>query len=236
MSNKSPPPGETSGEISVIIRALREADQRLEELTAGEVDTVTDREGRSFLLQRAQDQLRDAEAAKQTAILDALPAHIIMLDSQGLIASVNEAWRRLRAGNTLQGPAYGIGGNYIEICDAARGGGAADAHRVAAGIRSVLAGNAKSFSMQYLNELPGVRRWFLLTVTPLAAGPASGAVVMHVDITEQKRGEEALRRFGAAMDATSDAIYLVDRSSMRFFHVNEAACRMRPRRAPAFWR
>jgi diguanylate cyclase (GGDEF)-like protein/PAS domain S-box-containing protein len=226
MSNKSPPPGETSGEISVIIRALREADQRLEELTAGEVDTVTDREGRSFLLQRAQDQLRDAEAAKQTAILDALPAHIIMLDSQGLIASVNEAWRRLRAGNTLQGPAYGIGGNYIEICDAARGGGAADAHRVAAGIRSVLAGNAKSFSMQYLNELPGVRRWFLLTVTPLAAGPASGAVVMHVDITEQKRGEEALRRFGAAMDATSDAIYLVDRSSMRFFHVNEAACRM----------
>ena len=38
--------------------------------------------------------------------------------------------------------------------------------------------------------------------------------------------EEALRRFSSAMDATADAIYLVDRASMRFIHVNDAACRM----------
>ena len=49
---------------------------------------------------------------------------------------------------------------------------------------------------------------------------------MHVDITDQKRGEIALRRFADAMDATADAILLVDRSSMRYIHVNEAACRM----------
>ena len=60
-----PPLAEDSDEISVVIRALREADLRLEQLTAGEVDTVSDRDGRSFLLQRAQLQLRDTEAAKQ---------------------------------------------------------------------------------------------------------------------------------------------------------------------------
>ena len=49
------------------------------------------------------------------------------------------------------------------------------------------------------------------------------------DITERMTAEEDLRRFSAAMDATSDAIYLVDRSSMRFVHVNEAACRMQGR-------
>jgi len=49
------------------------------------------------------------------------------------------------------------------------------------------------------------------------------------DITERVRGEEALRRFSAAMDATTDAIYLVDRTSMRFVHVNEAACSMQGR-------
>jgi diguanylate cyclase (GGDEF)-like protein/PAS domain S-box-containing protein len=44
-----------------------------------------------------------------------------------------------------------------------------------------------------------------------------------------KRGEERSRRFGRAMDAIVDAIYLVDRSSMRFVHVNDAACRMQNR-------
>ena len=46
------------------------------------------------------------------------------------------------------------------------------------------------------------------------------------DITGRKQGEEELRRFAAAMDAMTDAIYLVDRSSMRFIHVNHAACRL----------
>jgi diguanylate cyclase (GGDEF)-like protein/PAS domain S-box-containing protein len=46
------------------------------------------------------------------------------------------------------------------------------------------------------------------------------------DITARKEGEVALRRFRAAMDATSDAIFLTDRTTMRFLDVNDAACRM----------
>jgi diguanylate cyclase (GGDEF)-like protein/PAS domain S-box-containing protein len=225
MTAESPPPGSANDEISVRIRALREADLRLEELTAGEVDTVSDREGRSYLLQRAQDQLRDAEAAKQAAILNALPAHIVLLDMQGFIVSANDTWRRLTGGNVLQGPAYGIGLNYLDTCDTARGKDSADAHRTAAGIRSVLAGETKRFALEYTCDPLPDRRCFLLTVTPLAEHRLSGAIVMHVDITDQKRGEESLQRFAAAMDATADAIYLIDRSSMRFVHVNEAACR-----------
>ena len=49
------------------------------------------------------------------------------------------------------------------------------------------------------------------------------------DITERKRREADLRNFRVAMDASADAIYLVDRASMRFFDVNEAACRMQGR-------
>src|SRR5580692_4298083 len=117
MSLKSPPPGDRdSDEISVVIRALRAADLRLEELTAGEVDTVSDRDGRSFLLQRAQDQLRDAEAAKQAAILNALPAYIAVLDAGGCILSVNEMWGRSTTQNALHGPAYSVGDNYLEKC------------------------------------------------------------------------------------------------------------------------
>jgi PAS domain S-box-containing protein len=101
--------GEAAGEISMLIRALRAADMRLQELTAGEVDSVTDREGHAYLLQPAQDQWRESEAAKHRA------------------------------------------------------------------------------------------------------------------------GAETLLRFAAAMDATSDAIYLVDRPSMCFIYVNQAACRSQAR-------
>jgi len=45
------------------------------------------------------------------------------------------------------------------------------------------------------------------------------------DITRQRRDEEELRRFRAAMDMSLDAISLVDRTTMRFVDVNEAVCR-----------
>jgi diguanylate cyclase (GGDEF)-like protein/PAS domain S-box-containing protein len=227
MSVKSPPPGDSdSGEISVVIRALRAADLRLEELTSGEVDTVSDRDGRSFLLQHAQDQLRAAEASKQAAILNALPAYIAVLDTAGGVLSANEMWERVTASNALHGPDYCVGINYLEKCDKARGPDSIEARRAAAGIRSVLSGARNSFSMQYSCDLPTGRHWFSLTTTPLATTHPRGAVLMHVDITDQKRSEAALRRLAVAMDATADALFLVDRSSMRYIHVNEAACRI----------
>ena len=213
-------------EISALIEILHETGQRLEELTAGEVDTVSDREGRTFLLRPAQEQLRRSEAARQGAILNALPAHIALLDAQGFIVSVNDAWRRFSVANILQGPDYGVGLNYLDACDRAQGDDSLEARPAVAGIRAVLAGELKSFSIEYPCHSTTEQRWFLLTTTPLAGDPPNGAVVMHLDLTERKHGEEALRRFGAAMDATADAIYLTDRHSMRFIHVNDAACQM----------
>ncbi|HYN27936.1 MAG TPA: diguanylate cyclase, partial [Burkholderiales bacterium] len=168
--------------------------QRLEELTAGEVDTVADRDGRTFLLRHAQEQLRHSEAAKQAAILNALPAHIALLDTQGLIISVNETWRRFACADAIQGPGHRIGLNYLEICDSALGEGSSEAHQIAEGIRSVLAGRARSFSIEYPFHSPTEQRWFLMTATPLAGDHPNGAVVMHLNVTEKKRAEVRIRR------------------------------------------
>ena len=183
--------GDANEKVSALIATLHETEQRLEELTAGEVDTVADRDGRTLLLRRAQDQLRHREAAKQAAILNALPAHIALLDTQGLIISVNEAWRRFARANVLQGPGYGIGLNYLDMCSSWRND-TSEAHQVAEGIRSVLAGRAKSFSIEYPCHSPTEQRWFLLTVTPLADDHPNGAVVMYSDITERRRTQVAL--------------------------------------------
>nr|WP_315397943.1 EAL domain-containing protein [uncultured Duganella sp.] len=49
---------------------------------------------------------------------------------------------------------------------------------------------------------------------------------LTLDMTARIRLDEDLRRFRLAMDATADAIFLVDRAGMCFVDVNATACRM----------
>ncbi|MEA3195867.1 MAG: hypothetical protein QOD26_4200 [Betaproteobacteria bacterium] len=191
---------DASEEVAALIETLHKTGQRLEELTAGEVDAVAGRDGRAFLLGRAQEQLRHIESAKQAAILNALPAHIALLDTEGVILSVNDAWRQFGRAKAVQCAGHPIGVNYLDLCSNATGEDAADAHRAAEGIRAVLSGAAKSFSTEYPCHLPAEQRWFLLTATPLGDGHPSGAVVMHLNITEQKKAEGEIRRLNETLE------------------------------------
>src|SRR6202050_2748808 len=127
--------GSTKSQIDALIETLHQTEQRLEELTAGEVDTVANREGRTTLLRLAQIQLRESEAVKQAAILDALPAHIALLDAQGRIVSANRAWRRFSGSNAIQGLGCAVGVNYIEACGGTSGNEQSAAHRIAHWVR-----------------------------------------------------------------------------------------------------
>ncbi|MEY2411080.1 MAG: hypothetical protein QOF48_3750 [Verrucomicrobiota bacterium] len=190
-----------NAEIPALIETLLASEQRLEELTGGEVDTVAGHDGRTFLLRRAQEQLRFSEAASQAAILDALPAHIALVDPQGIIISVNESWRRFAHANVWHGAGHGIGLNYLDVCERANGDFSSEAVQVAAGIRAVLDGREKCFSIEYPCHSPTELRWFLLKVTPLADDRRNGAVVMHINITERKIAEDTLRDSEASLSA-----------------------------------
>ncbi|MEO6017412.1 MAG: PAS domain-containing protein, partial [Polaromonas sp.] len=168
-------------EITLLIERLHATDQRLEELLDGEIDTVTDRAGRTMLLRRAQSELRQSELARQSAILGALPAHIALLDVRGVIVSVNPAWAHFGQANALQDPGSAVGQNYLELCDGAQGRDSAGAHQVASGIRQVLAGALDSFSMEYPCHSPTEQRWFQIVVTPLAGLPPNGVVIQHTN-------------------------------------------------------
>ncbi len=204
--NYSPASNGARDEISELIETLNTTEQRLEELTGGEVDAVSDSQGHTFLLRRAQEQSRHAEAKKQAAILNALPAHIALLNQEGVIVSVNEAWRQFATANRLQGPDYGLGVNYLEVCDRARGAFSAEAREVGVGIRAVLDGTRKSYTIEYPCHSPTEQRWFLLTVTPLAEDRPSGAVVMHLNITERRCADDKIKRLAAIVDSSADAI------------------------------
>jgi two-component system, cell cycle sensor histidine kinase and response regulator CckA len=231
ISKITSPPLDVNEEISTLIETLLATEQQLEQLTEGEVDTVADHDGRTFLLRRAQEQLRHSEAGKQAGILNALPAHIALLDTQGTIVSVNEAWRRFAVANVLPAPGHGVGLNYLAICDGARGDYSFEAHQVGAGIRAVLDGERKSFSIEYPCHSPTEQRWFLLTVTPLSEDHSNGAVVMHVNVSERKLAAAALealslkterreRMLTTILASLHDFAYIYDRAG-RFLFANQ---------------
>ncbi|MEO7756914.1 MAG: PAS domain S-box protein, partial [Dokdonella sp.] len=183
---------ETSEEIATLIETLHRTGQRLENLTSGQVDAVADRAGKPFLLQHAQERFLRIEADKQASILNALPTNVALLDTQGLILFVNEAWQQFGDHNGLHSPGHAVGVNYLEICDQASGPDSFEARRVASGIRSVLKAETKSFAIEYPCHSATEQRWFLMTVTPLSAERLDGAVVMHMNITERKVAESAI--------------------------------------------
>lgn len=189
---------DSSDEIIALARQIHEAQERLRELTGGEVDAVIHPDGHSYLLHEAQEKLRQSETAQrqlaetQMAILNALPAHIALVDLHGVIISTNDVWRRLVSANALQGPEFGVGQNYVEVCEQASGNCSEEAHAAAAGIRSVLRGEARDFTLEYPCHSPTEQRWFRLVVTPMREDRPAGAVVMHVNVTDRKLAEEAL--------------------------------------------
>lgn len=105
-----------------LVRQLCEIEMELQKLTGGQLDAVAGADGKTYLLSEAQDNLRASERAQRTAaenltaILDALPAHIALLDPEGVILKVNRSWKTFATSNALQGPSYCVGQNYLEVC------------------------------------------------------------------------------------------------------------------------
>ena len=212
-------------EIASLIERLRETEDRLQVLTAGEVDAVASEDGRTFLLRAAQECLRESESARQTAILNALPANIALLDMRGDIIAVNRAWRDFSSANAFTGPRYGVGLNYLKVCDAAAEDGLEEARDVASGIRRVLDGVQAEYSVEYACHSSQERRWFQLSVTALA-DHLHGAVVMHANVTAQRISDDARRasdlRFRQMSESIEDAFFLNEAGSNRVLYVSPA--------------
>ncbi|MES2734014.1 MAG: PAS domain S-box protein, partial [Bacteroidota bacterium] len=88
-------------------------------------------------------------ASMQSAILDALPAPIALVNAKGIIMTVNGAWKAFAKQNEFQHPSCGVGEDYLRICDTAKGANAEEAPLVAEGIRAVISGSKFVFSLEY---------------------------------------------------------------------------------------
>lgn len=137
--------------------------------------------------------LRESEQFARS-VLGSLAPHIAVLNRQGEIRAVNDAWRRFAQENEypLHGDTW-VGINYLDVCRRAQGPYSREAQKAFAGIQSVINGKASSFTLEYPCHSPDQQRWFLVSASPFA-GRHGGAVVSHLDITERKLAEIELTR------------------------------------------
>jgi PAS domain S-box-containing protein len=117
--------------------------------------------------------------------LDALTAHIAILDGDGTILLVNQAWKDYADENGYRGDDYGIGNRYL---------GETDPHdppqhgelATIRGLREVMIGLRPDFRIEYPCHSPGRKRWFVMRVNRYRWQGMDRIIVAHDDITELK--------------------------------------------------
>jgi len=150
--------------------------------------------------QRVEDALKKSEQSLSRAYhfaeatLDALTAHVCVLDESGRILKVNKAWREFADVNSPSQTQYFIGSNYLSICDAAAQMNCKEAIAVASGIRAMINGETDQFSMEYPCHSSIEFRWFIINITRFYDDHGLRLVVAHENITERKQAEDALKK------------------------------------------
>jgi PAS domain S-box-containing protein len=141
---------------------------------------------------RAEETAREA-ALFATSTIDALAAHICVLNGAGEILATNRAWGEFARLNPPVSVSTGVRANYLSVCDAVKGIHSVSASTFATGIRAVLQGERERFEMEYSCHSPNERRWFIGRVTRFPGQGPPRVVVAHENITTRRLAEEALR-------------------------------------------
>jgi two-component system cell cycle sensor histidine kinase/response regulator CckA len=178
---------------------------------------------------RAARASEAAGAELMQATLDALPAHVAVLDETGTITAVNAPWARFARANGADPAAVGVGVDYLAACTAAEGESGRDALAVARAIRRLAAGHDDAFAVEYPCPASGEERWFSLRLCRFVAGGRARVLAVHEDITARRRAEEEQRaseeRYRSIFARSLDAI-LVMVPGGEIVAANPAACEM----------
>ena len=128
-------------------------------------------------------------------VLDRLTAHIAIMDSNGVILLVNEAWHEFAEANGGKAKNVSEGANYLEVCNNLTLCGSeypAVKSDVLDNIRCVVKGQLPVFSFEYECSSPDVKRWFRCMFRSLQIGNIYFTISEHTNITAKKRSIELL--------------------------------------------
>lgn len=147
--------------------------------------------------------------------IDALTAHICVLDENGTIISINKAWREFADNNPPIPADYGLGCNYLDVCDSSQGPYSAEAAIFAKELRSLIRGDQDHFMLEYPCHIPeGKKRWFIAHVTCFSRESSLRIVIAHENITERKIAQKTTleneERYRKLTEESHDLIFTHD--------------------------
>ena len=142
---------------------------------------------------QAENKIKAAAIFNQ-ATIDALAAHLCVLDEHGTILATNRAWNVFTESSPTPAQNTLVGGNYLAVCDTTVVPETADARTFAAGIRAVIQGERDRFSLEYPCHSPKEQFWFVASVTRFNESIPARVVVTHENISERKRTEAEIIR------------------------------------------
>ncbi|MEJ2657934.1 MAG: sigma 54-interacting transcriptional regulator [Desulfobacterales bacterium] len=169
--------------------------------------------------------IRESEKFNRT-VIGSLSDHIAILNREGKILEVNEAWKQFaRENGKPPSTSIGPGVNYFDVCKRSAHEGDLIAETALEGILSVVEGLRASFQLEYPCHSPTEERWFLMKVS-LLKRKDGGAIISHANITALKRAEEALRsseeKFREFFNNTPDYCYIISPEG-NILNINHAA-------------
>lgn len=144
----------------------------------------------------------EAAAARSQALLnaslDALSAHIVILDASATIVASNKAWQRFAAAQWHDDLAFGPGANFLTLYEQV-GSQSAEAPEIAAGVKALLAG--RRTTLRHIYHLgPGNRgRWYQLVAARFLHEGKAFAVVATEDVTDVREAKRALGELSERM-------------------------------------
>lgn len=112
----------------------------------------------------------------------ASPVSVAILDHNGVIVEVNEAWKNFGRRNGLRIPKFAIGSNYLDYCGG-DGGSDASSGSLKAELVHLLETKINVVTRLYPCDSPTARRWFFLVGLPFARSAQSGAALLHLELT-----------------------------------------------------
>jgi two-component system, NarL family, sensor kinase len=141
----------------------------------------------------ARERIESSQRLLQ-ATLDALSAHIAILDEAGTIIAVNRAWHRFADSRNYATSDHGIGTNYVDTCHLAAPVDP-EADVVAHNLASILAGRKQEFRLSYRCD----DRFFQMTAARFTYEGNAHVVVAHEDVTELTAARQDVRDIAGRM-------------------------------------
>ncbi len=126
------------------------------------------------------------------AILDSLPAQIAVIDHNGVITYVNEAWKKFaRENGDPELEHSGVGVNYLVVSRSSQGDAVEGSLEATSGLIAVLQGKLDYFEEEYPCATEDEELWFMLRATALLDSQPRSAVTSHHNITRHKHAAQA---------------------------------------------